>query len=69
MVKWTSLDPYLECNESDSQLYTHFEFCEERNHRDLKNMPSYEAREFMMTKKFQEKLTYFRRLCKWCASR
>ena len=31
MVKWTTLDIYLGSSESDSKLYTNFEFCEEKN--------------------------------------
>jgi hypothetical protein len=32
-VKWTTLDPYLVLNESDLELCTNFEYCEEKNHR------------------------------------
>ena len=32
-IKWTTLDPCLVFSESDSKLYTNFEFCEEKNHR------------------------------------
>ena len=37
-VKWTTHDPCLVVSKSDSKLYTNFEFCEEKNHRNLKNM-------------------------------
>ena len=47
MVKWTTPDPNLVFNESDSKLYTNFEFCEEkRNHRNLRNMMIYKAKQF-----------------------
>ena len=36
MVKWTTLDPFLVFSESDSKLYTNFEFCEEKSHRHIK---------------------------------
>ena len=41
MVQWTNLDPCLVFNESDSKLYTKFEFCEEKNHRQIKNILIY----------------------------
>ena len=63
-VKWTNPDPCLVLSGSDSILCTNFEFREEKNHRHFKNILIYKAEQFMMTKKFQEKLTYFRRWCK-----
>ena len=36
MVKWIAHDPCLVLSDSDSKLYTNFEFCKERN-RNLKN--------------------------------
>ena len=33
MVKWTILDPCLVLSESDSKLYTNFDFVKEKNHR------------------------------------
>jgi hypothetical protein len=68
-VKWATLDPYLVLSESDSILSTGFEFCEEKNHRQFKKLLIYKAKHFMMKTKFQEMSTYFRRRCKWCASR
>ena len=38
MVKWTTSDPYLVLSESDSNLYTDFEFCIEKNHRHWENI-------------------------------
>ena len=34
-VKWTTLDPCLVFSESDSKLYTSFEFCEEKKIIDI----------------------------------
>ena len=34
-VKWTNPNPTLVLSESDSTLYTKFEFYEEKNHGDL----------------------------------
>ena len=61
-VKWIALDPYLVFNESDSNLYTNFEFCEGKKevidkHINLQSQENYD--EFF--KKIQEKPTYFRR--------
>ena len=67
MVKWTTPNPCLVLSESDLKLYTNLELCEEINHRHIKRI--YKAKQYMMTKNFQEKPTYFRRWCKWCASR
>ena len=49
-VKWTSHDPYLVLSESDSKLYTHFEFCEKKNHKHWKNILMYKAKQFMKNK-------------------
>ena len=35
MVKWTILDPCLVLSESDSKLYTDFDFVKEKNSRHL----------------------------------
>ena len=32
ILKWIALDPCLVFSESDSKLYTKFEFCEEKNY-------------------------------------
>jgi hypothetical protein len=44
----------------DSKLDTNFEFCEEENHRHLKNTLIYKTKQFMMTKNSKEKPIYFR---------
>ena len=49
-VKWTCPDPCLELSESDSKLYTNFNFCEEKT-IDIKKILIYKAIQFMMTKK------------------
>ena len=49
-VKWTAPDPCLVLSESGSILCTNFEFCEEKNHRHLKNILIYKAKQFIMTK-------------------
>ena len=36
MVKWTTPEPVVGLSESDSKLYTNFEFCEEINDKQLK---------------------------------
>jgi hypothetical protein len=36
-VKWTILDSYIDLSESDSKLYIHLEFFEERNQNIKKN--------------------------------
>ena len=38
VVKWTTHDPCLVLSESDSTLYTNFEYCEEKNLRNLKTI-------------------------------
>ena len=48
--KVDSHDPCLVLSESDSKLYSNFEYCEERNHRHWKNILIYKARHFSMTK-------------------
>ena len=63
-VKWTTHDPCLVLSGSDSKLHTNFGYCEENN------VLIYKAMQFTMTNlKFQEKSTYVRRWCKWCAGR
>jgi hypothetical protein len=62
-------NPRLVFSETDSKLYTKIEICEEKNHKHFKNILIYKSNKLVMTKKFQEKSTYFRRWYKWCASR
>ena len=59
MVQWTNLDPCLVFNESDSKLYTKFEFCEEKNHRQIKNILIYKAKQILMTKEIPRKVYIF----------
>jgi hypothetical protein len=40
-----------------------------KNHKQLENTLIYKAKKVILTRKIQEKSTYFRRWCKWCASR
>ena len=50
MVKWTAPDHCLGLSESDSNLDINFEFCDEKTHRDLKNILVYKVNQNMMTK-------------------
>ena len=59
MVKWTAHDPYLVFSESDSKLYTYFEFCEEKIMDIFKNMLIYKGKHIMMTKSFPRKVYIF----------
>ena len=43
-------------NESDSKLYTNFEFCEEKNHRHVLNILNKKANLIMMTKNSKKSL-------------
>ena len=43
-------------NESDSKLYTNFEYCEEVNHKHFTNMLIYKAKQFRMEKNPQQNL-------------
>ena len=45
-------------NESDSKLYTNFEYCEEVNHKHFTNMLIYKAKQFRM-KKIPNKIYIF----------
>ena len=59
IVKWTSYDLCLVFSESDSKLYTYFEFCEEKIMDIIKNMLIYITKQIMMTKKFPRKVFIF----------
>ena len=50
-VKWTAFDPCLGSSESDSNLYTNFEFCDEKIHRHSKNILIYKPKQFVIVKK------------------
>ena len=54
-INWTTPDPCPVFSESDSKLYTDFEFCEEKNHWHFKNILIYKAQQIMMTKKISQK--------------
>jgi hypothetical protein len=43
MVEWRAHDPYLMLSESDSKLYTNFEFCEENNFKHSKSILIYKS--------------------------
>ena len=43
-------------SESDSVFYIDFAFCEEKNHRQLKNILIYKDKHFVMTKKSNKSL-------------
>ena len=58
-VKWTTPDPCLAFRESVSKLYTNFEFCEENNHRHIKNILIYKAKQSIMTKQIPRKVHIF----------
>ena len=53
-------------SESVPKLFTNFENCEGKNHKHLINTLFFKPKQFMLTKKIQEKSThsYFRRRCK-----
>ena len=55
-VKWTTPDPCLVFSENKSKLYTDFEYCEQKNHKNSKNMLICKAKHSRMTKKIQEKV-------------
>ena len=57
-VKWTTHDPYLNSSESDSNLYTNFEFCEEKIPWHSKDILIYKAKQFMMTKTIPKKILH-----------
>jgi hypothetical protein len=59
--EYTTPLPCVGLGESDSKLYTNFEFCEEKNKKQLKNILIYKAKQFMLPNVFQEKSTYLRR--------
>ena len=72
MVKWTAPHPHigLSESESDAKLYAISEFCQVKNHKHLiENILIYKAKQFMLTKQFEENSTYFKRWCKLCANR
>ena len=59
MVKYTTPLSSINLNESDSKLYTNFEFCEGKKHKRLENTLIYKAKQFMLTKKISRKVYIF----------
>ena len=56
MVKYTTPLPWIGLSESDSKLCPNFEFCEGKDHKQLKNTLTYKAKQFMLTKKIKKSL-------------
>jgi hypothetical protein len=56
--KWTNHDPSLGFNDSESKLYTSFEFCEEKYYKHLKKQSNLQSQANRDDKKFQDKSTY-----------
>ena len=54
MVKWTTFDPYMGLNESDSKPCAVFKFCEENNYKHFKNILIYKAKQFKLTVFFRK---------------
>ena len=46
-------------SESDSRLYTNFEFCEEKNHKRFKSILIWKAKQLMLIKKNTKKSLHF----------
>jgi hypothetical protein len=61
MVKWITPNPCLVLSESDSKLYTNLEWCEEKNHRHIKRILIYKAKQYMM-KKNPKKVYIFQKM-------
>ena len=59
MGKYTTSLSCICLSESGSKLYINFEFCEGKNHKKLKSILIYKAKQFMLTLYSQEKSTYF----------
>ena len=64
MVKYTSPLPCIGWSASDSKIYTNIEFVKEKIINIWKNTLIYKTKQFMLTKKIQEKSTHFRKRCK-----
>ena len=50
-VEWTTHDPCMVLSESESILCIIFEFCEEKNHKHLRNILIYKVKKFIMKNK------------------
>lgn len=55
MVMWTTLDPYGDLSNSDSEMYTNFTLCEDKIHTCLKYGFCYKVKEFMLMRAIKEK--------------
>ena len=70
MVKYTTPLSSINLNESDSKLYTNFEFCEGKNHKQLQKYIDLQSQAIYVDKKnLKKSLHIFRRQCKQCARR
>ena len=59
MFSWTqarSSGQLQYLSETNSKLYTNFEFCEGKNHKHFKNTLIYKAKQKILTKKFKKNL-------------
>ena len=56
MVKYTTPLPCIVWSESDSKLRTNFELCDEKYHKHLKNTLVHKTKQFVLTRKLQEKI-------------
>ena len=54
--KWTTPYTCLGFNDSESKLYNNLEFCEENDHKHLKYIVIYKAKQFVMKKSFKTSL-------------
>ena len=63
MVKYTTSLPCIDLSESDSKLYTNFEFCKGKNHKhSKKNTLMYKVNKFMLTTWFSRKIYIFEKM-------
>ena len=58
-VKYIAPLHCISLNERVSKLYAIFEFYEEKNHKHLKNILIYKAKQFMLTKQISRKVYIF----------
>ena len=56
-LKWITPNPCPCSSESDTKLYTNFEFCKQKIHRHSKNVSIYKTKQLKMTIFFQEQST------------
>ena len=53
-VKYTIALSYIDLIESNLKIYTNFEFYKVKNHKHMKNMLSYKAKQFMLIRKLKK---------------